>query len=427
MDPKTVLTLLAFNLVFAGLFLFLIGHRHRVGNGREHMSAGSFLIGLAYLGRLFVANADSNPVALVLDVAMVLGALLFLSGVRQLLLQPGLPRLGLVGLALGYAAAQVVTLTFWGLQGRFIVLNFALSSVYASVAVSVIKWHRLQIKSLHFPYRMLAAVIAGMSVITSVRGYNVAVFGVVSMTEGLAAQVFHAYSGIAVVSMAVILLWIVFEEMNHRLLEMTTRDPLTGLLNRRGLDAALAQHFANRNALSLTVLAVDIDHFKRVNDQHGHAMGDRVLRAVAFALSANVRGNDFVARVGGEEFLVGCVGDDLKTAEHLGERLRTCMTHLPEPVAQPEASKKLGKSSVQGKLPGCTVSVGISNPFTQLDGCERATREADAALYAAKAAGRNCVVIFDATQHAASEPASIHVTQPGALLSAPSPLAPMSS
>ena len=409
MDPKTVVVILAINLIFTGLLYHLIARRLRANSGLGHMSLGSMLFGLAYVGRLFLTSFASNPLALIADVAMILGALLYLSGVRQLLARDGLSRVWLAGLALGYGAIQVMAVALWDMQGRFVLLNGVLACIYACVAGASVKWHRFQNKSLHLPYLMLAAMMVGLGLLTGLRSYNVAFLGLQSMREGLTTQIYYAYASLAVVSMSVILLWIVFDQLNSRLLEMTTHDPLTTVLNRRGLDNALTQHFANRDASALTLLEVDIDHFKRVNDEHGHAMGDLVLQTVAQALAANVRGNDFVARVGGEEFLVGCVGNDPKIAEHLGERLRACMSQLQCPAATLQAPVKSGGSNARRSLPRCTVSVGISNPFTELDERDQANREADAALYAAKAGGRNRVVKFDEIQHIASPlPGSLH-------------------
>jgi diguanylate cyclase (GGDEF)-like protein len=102
-----------------------------------------------------------------------------------------------------------------------------------------------------------------------------------------------------------------------------------------------------------------------------------------------VRGDDFVARVGGEEFIVGCAGGDPEVASQLGERLRASVAGLQMPMGVP------GRSAGHVNLPKCTVSVGISAPFSDLAGRSRAMREADAALYAAKSRGRNLVVAFD--------------------------------
>ena len=425
MDPKTVVIMLAINLIFSGLLYHLIARRVRAESGLNHLSLGGILFGIAYMGRLFLADSSGNSIAPVADVLMFVGTLLYLSGVGQMLGRPGLTLVWLVGLAIGYGAVQMVVAVVWGSQGRFALLNAFLALAYGGITVSCLKWYRAQPLNLHVPFILLALLMGGLSALTVSRGIDVVMLGEQSSRQGLATQIYFAYATLSVVSMAVLLLWIVFEQLNGRLQEMTTHDPLTGVLNRRGLDNALIQHFANRDSRAMTLLEVDIDHFKRVNDELGHAMGDLVLQAVALALAGHVRGNDFVARVGGEEFLVGCVGDDPTMAEHLGERLRACVTQLQPPVVLPDAFVRVGKLPSRRSLPRCTVSVGISNPFTELDERDRANREADAALYAAKAAGRNRVVKFDAARHAPHRVADLQGTSPAPLsapMSLPQPL-----
>jgi diguanylate cyclase (GGDEF)-like protein len=203
------------------------------------------------------------------------------------------------------------------------------------------------------------------------------------MYTGLAAQVYYGYASLAVVLLGLNLLWMVFVRLNGQLQELASRDALTRVLNRNGLDDALARHFAARDAAPVTLLELDVDHFKRINDEFGHATGDQVLSALADTLVKHVRGNDFVARMGGEEFLVGCVGGDRDVALGLGERLRAGVAAVQVPV-------RAGAAAVS-----CTVSIGVSRSFGSLAGREAAAREADEALYAAKAGGRNRVVVFE--------------------------------
>lgn len=176
-----------------------------------------------------------------------------------------------------------------------------------------------------------------------------------------------------------VLLWMVFLRLNAGLAELASRDALTRVLNRNGLDEVVTRHFAAREPAPLALLLVDIDHFKVINDRHGHASGDAVLRAVAVALTAGLRGSDFVARVGGEEFVVGCPGLALDDAVALGERLRAAVAALD-----------IGDGA--GRPIRCTISVGVAPAATARDAFEGALRDADRALYVAKAEGRNRVV-----------------------------------
>lgn len=158
-------------------------------------------------------------------------------------------------------------------------------------------------------------------------------------------------------------------------------DPVTGLFNRRHLDEALetAAAAARRRGMPLTVLMLDIDAFKPVNDRFGHACGDRALRAIGAWLSANVRSIDLVARYGGDEIVVVMPETNLATARHVAERLRRLIGANPVP------GLPLGET---GRL---TVSIGVAAlDARDVDGAALLAR-ADAALYAAKRAGRNRV------------------------------------
>jgi len=153
---------------------------------------------------------------------------------------------------------------------------------------------------------------------------------------------------------------------------LATSDPLTGLANRRLFDETLAREVARsrRGGAPLALALVDIDHFKSVNDEHGHQVGDEVLSELADALRRVVRTEDLVARYGGEEFVVLATDATLDDVEVLAERLRAAARSVPT-------------------LP-ITISVGIAALPADGDGATMVAH-ADAALYRAKAEGRDRV------------------------------------
>ena len=162
-----------------------------------------------------------------------------------------------------------------------------------------------------------------------------------------------------------------------RLFEMATRDALTGLSNRRHFHAAALQQLAlaQSKGRALAILCVDIDHFKKVNDNFGHEAGDRVLKRFAEVATRTLRNADVVGRTGGEEFSILLPDTDRSAASTLAERLRT----------------SIADDRVPG-LPPVTISIGITVFDAGDTSLDQLMRRADEALYAAKRNGRDRAV-----------------------------------
>ena len=163
--------------------------------------------------------------------------------------------------------------------------------------------------------------------------------------------------------------------------QLATHDDLTGLLNRRAMldRMQLEQHRSLRSGSPLLIAQLDIDHFKAVNDTHGHAAGDLVLQRFADTVRRNVRDTDVLARWGGEEFVLLLCDTPAADAVALMERLRQAVQAMQVPVAQ------------GGQPITVTVSIGLAR-HTPADPLAGTLERADRALYAAKAGGRNRVV-----------------------------------
>lgn len=160
------------------------------------------------------------------------------------------------------------------------------------------------------------------------------------------------------------------------------RDPLTGLYNRRGFARAVDEVAGGLEGLAGTaLLVIDIDHFKRINDGHGHLLGDKVLRAVALIIRANSMPRGVASRLGGEEFALLMPDTGLDAALEVAERLREAVAAL--------RLKRTGQSEYVGNV---TVSVGVARARVG-EGLERLLERADAALCRAKHAGRNRVQV----------------------------------
>ena len=165
----------------------------------------------------------------------------------------------------------------------------------------------------------------------------------------------------------------------------TLTDPLTGVFNRRYLDRCLSQEVASarRYGLPFSALLLDIDHFKQINDGHGHQVGDEVLASLGKIIAGELRDPDVVARYGGEEFLVMAVNTPLSGAIDLAERLRKRIEshgfNLP------------GVPDAEGRI-CATVSIGVASLGDAIDSAEKLVHAADRNLYRAKYGGRNQVI-----------------------------------
>ena len=178
--------------------------------------------------------------------------------------------------------------------------------------------------------------------------------------------------------------WSLFFEVERSralLLQASMRDDMTQLFNRRHfmerLETATAQSLRSGRALS--VLMIDADDFKAINDSHGHAVGDTVIRQLAAALVGGLRPGDVVARYGGEEFIALLPDTTLEDASHAAERLRARVEEGLAPMLQDGPER-------------ITVSIGLSSFVGADDSTAELLIRADRALYQAKAAGRNRVV-----------------------------------
>ena len=179
------------------------------------------------------------------------------------------------------------------------------------------------------------------------------------------------------------------QEDNHRLIKQVTqereiarRDPLTQLPNRQGFDQRMTQEIerSNRYGQSLSIALIDVDHFKRINDNFGHLAGDKVLRILAKEMHSQLRKTDYLARFGGEEFVILLPETDAKQALHAIEKMRhhisQCPFHFQDDPVQ------------------ITISAGIA-VHQRNEAGENWLHRADKALYLSKDKGRNCTTLSD--------------------------------
>lgn len=184
------------------------------------------------------------------------------------------------------------------------------------------------------------------------------------------------------------------EVQKEKLELLSFTDELTGLYNRRALMDRLVQEMlrSERHGSGLTIMLLDLDHFKQVNDTHGHLLGDEVLATFGRVIAEIARGSDAPARYGGEEFCVLLPETNLEGTLVLADRLRLEIARQPFP-------------GVNGTTFHVTCSIGIAQFLPgQTDTVSSLLERADVALYAAKEGGRNCIRVSDAPQGGVPQP-----------------------
>lgn len=177
---------------------------------------------------------------------------------------------------------------------------------------------------------------------------------------------------------------------------MATQDPLTGIANRTSLIDQLSDLFerSKRHGENFSLLFLDIDHFKSINDSYGHHVGDEAPKHAVAVISKHMRPADVFGRYGGEEFLLGLLDCDAEKARRCAERFRQAIDAITIDPGNGNAPINL------------TISVGVATVDDQTPDIDAFINNADQAVYAAKRAGRNCVRSFgrDSTEAAEAQP-----------------------
>lgn len=322
MDQTTIIIVLAVHLVCSGALFWLIGRAMPPHSGVNRWALGAVLFGLAYAGRLLAGPTPTWPAMLLLDGAMALASLLFLTGLRQFVALPA-GRWPLVAIfLLGFAAAHALAVWSLAAAGRHMLLNLLLSVLYGTLAAEALRARPRQARALRPPLLMLVLMMGSLALLTLLRGLAFPLVGTGPLHHGLFGQLYYGYASLASVMLGLNLVWLVFARLNTQLAELASHDALTRLLNRNGLDDVVRRHFAARESRPVTLLQIDIDHFKAFNDYYGYARGDQAIQMLARILTESVvrygSPDSFVGHIGGDDFVVLTSPE---TAEVLGEQI----------------------------------------------------------------------------------------------------------
>ncbi|SEB15533.1 diguanylate cyclase (GGDEF) domain-containing protein [Paraburkholderia sartisoli] len=320
---------------------------------------------------------------LVANVLLAATALTGLEGFRRFFGRSGLPVTGLVGLAAvgaGIAYWQWVMPDF---NARVALVSAFHAAINATLAVIVLR-ERPPDRA-KYSYYFVAVTASLVAVGHAVRGmtYGLGLLSQARLLESSAVNIaFLALGILALPTLSIGMVMLAHDRMAERLRKLASIDDLTGAFTRREFlaraDALLRS--AARTGTPVTLAAIDIDHFKSINDQHGHAAGDKVLMHFASMVMEDVRTGDVFGRLGGEEFGVMCPATRAGEAVVLLNRLRDRLA---------ASGYRLGSSP--GGVLHYTFSVGVDQ-FRADEPLSALMARADAALYRAKASGRNRVV-----------------------------------
>ncbi|MBV7541795.1 GGDEF domain-containing protein [Acidovorax sp. sic0104] len=382
MAATLVVGMLCVHLLCFGVMFLLISARLKDKKlGMEVFAIGNFLLGTAYVLQLLggppgwgAMSVVNHTLTLCAPAVYCIGAMRFF-GRATPLWRP------LAALALTYTAAQALVHWALGPAARYAMLAGASALLFLGMTAAVIVGARTFARDLRSEMIVFAVLIGGICGLNAVKFAMIVQGGLPALDMDARFQTaFYLYMSFLATVLAPSIIWLVLRRLTDELRAMAEHDPLTGLLNRRGLLDGLQAYFRSRTAGPAHLLIADIDHFKHINDTHGHQVGDKVLRHVADVLRRTIRQGDLAARVGGEEFVVVCLNTDASGAVRLAERTRAAIENSGAVVAdEPHTAIR------------CTATIGLSDGFASAQGLDHAMQQADAALYRGKTAGRNRV------------------------------------
>ncbi|BBB69225.1 hypothetical protein UNDYM_4972 [Undibacterium sp. YM2] len=260
--------------------------------------------------------------------------------------------------------------------------SLLVSAIFAACALS------LNVKAtqpLKTAYNLAAVSFSFIALVSFLRALNILLKPAEEISlfaQGNVNPVLIVLGGLSQLSISLALVLLITFRLVSDLREQASHDSLTGLLNRRSFEDESKRLLARatRTGETLSVIMIDVDYFKRINDVHGHQAGDEVLRRLAALLQSVVRSEDCMARYGGEEFCVLLTGTGEQGAAQLAERVRSLYAEL-------QISWK--NEALQSTLSaGIADSLGIGMDLAAL------VEAADQALYRAKNAGRNCIALY---------------------------------
>jgi diguanylate cyclase (GGDEF)-like protein len=371
-------------LLCCACFGLVIAHLSSRGLKGLGWLAGAFTAGALGVAMLLDIHA-AVPLRIFANTLLLLAYVLLQVSILEITASNSLiPRLGLFLLAIQAAVYPV----FQWLHRAELFAMVTLGAVLAIQALQTAAYLRKQLKP-----GMVGCVALSISLLVGFAAFNIFRSGIL-LTLGLPSDPrvpnpLELASGIVFLVTALGLgfsvFWMTSMQSRLDLERLASTDPLTGLHNRRAFLSHCAEKLLGPSRVGepVSLVLIDLDHFKQVNDRHGHEAGDAALCAVASQLRGAVREHDFLARWGGEEFIVLLPATSSEQAVQVAQRLRLCI----ESISLLHNGRVDAWSSIR-----LAISVGVVTATGAIESMDSLFRTCDEALYTAKAAGRNRVV-----------------------------------
>ncbi|MBD9656515.1 GGDEF domain-containing protein [Pseudomonas sp. PDM12] len=367
-------------LCFSVMFLLISTRLADKKMGMDVFALGNLLLGLAYIMQLVDGPPDWGLMSVINHILTLSAPVTYLLGALRFFGRPTPIVRPLLVLAATYAVVQLLVQALLGNEARHALLAAACVLLFLGMIIALLVGSRTFAKDLRVEMLVFAVLISGICALNAAKFVMIFNGGMaeLDMSSGF-QRIFYLYMSFLATVLPPCAVWLVLRRLTDELRSLAAHDPLTRLLNRRGLMDALEVHFRSRSAEPAFLLIVDIDHFKGINDTHGHKTGDLVLCRVADVLNATARQGDLICRLGGEEFVVLALGSDGAGVLQMAERMRAAIENLEvHDFSRDQAIR-------------CTVTIGVSDPFASAQVFDEFLQQADVALYRGKKAGRNRV------------------------------------
>ncbi|MFW5431212.1 MAG: GGDEF domain-containing protein [Methylophilaceae bacterium] len=377
-DLKTIIVMSMLLTFMLSMLLGISRVHHKSLNGPGYWAVGNLVVGLGMV--LVLMQLDHQAVYLPAAALIGAGLSLYINGIQAFSGKKPDHRIPLLVFSLLFVVDIYFSMINEDIRTNVVIDALIFAGVYLACARLTFAQEEGLLGNLYWVtstlFTLLAILMLGRAISAST--VDIAVFDSFA-TWPVNAYTFMvgAVSQFFISSLFVLML---SYKLNSNLETMVTVDGLTGILNRRGLeDACFKMHgLCRRMHVGMAVLLIDIDHFKKVNDKHGHLVGDNVLRHTTKIVAEVLRTGDVAGRYGGEEFVVFMPNANESEASVLAERIRTAI------ASKPFAEGKL-------EIP-VTVSIGVADSIHTGYDFKGLVAAADTALYKAKNGGRNKVM-----------------------------------